>query len=92
MTMNNLGNAYENLPTGDRAKNLRKAIDAYLEALKIYTIEAFGGLCRTMNNLGIAYRNLPTGDRAENLKRAIDAYQEALKIYTIEAFPVSMQW
>ena len=35
MTMNNLGNAYENLPTGDRAENLRKAIDAYLEALKI---------------------------------------------------------
>ncbi len=39
--LTNLGNAYVRLPTGDRAENLKKAIDAYREALKIYTIEAF---------------------------------------------------
>ena len=33
--MNNLGIAYQDLPTGDRAENLKKAIDAYQEALKI---------------------------------------------------------
>lgn len=37
----NLGNAYAMLPTGDHAENRKKAIDAYREALKIYTIEAF---------------------------------------------------
>lgn len=37
----NLGNVYAKLPTGDRAENLNKAIDAYREALKIYTIETF---------------------------------------------------
>ncbi len=85
----NLGNAYARMPTGDRAKNLKKAIDAYREALKIYTIETFRvEYAGTMNNLGNAYRGMPTGDRTENLKKAIDAYREALKIYTIEAFPV----
>ena len=85
----NLGIAYAKLPTGDRAENLKKAIDTYREALKIRTIEAFPvAYAMTMNNLGIVYQDLPTGDRAENLKKAIDAYREALKIRTIEAFPV----
>ncbi|MBF8276028.1 MAG: hypothetical protein HW390_1101 [Candidatus Brocadiaceae bacterium] len=87
--LTSLGNVYGRLPTGDRAENLQKAIDAYREALKIRTIEAFPvGYARIMNNLGVAYQGLPAGDRAENLKKAIDAYQEALKIFTIEAFPV----
>ena len=84
----NLGNAYNNLPTGDRASNLKYAIDAYNKALKIRTIDAFPTYyAMTMNNLGLAYQNLPTGDRASNLKYAIDAYNKALKIHTIDAFP-----
>ena len=84
----NLGRTYAKLPTGDRTENLKKAIDAYREALKIFTIEAFpADYVMTMNNLGIAYQDLPTGNRAENLRMAVDAYRGALKIYTIETFP-----
>ncbi|MCP4109450.1 MAG: tetratricopeptide repeat protein [Desulfobacteraceae bacterium] len=84
-----LGNAYVNLPTGNRGEHIQKAIDIYKEALKIYTFEAFpADYAMIMNNLGYAYGKLPTGGRSENLQKAIDAYQEALKITTIEAFPV----
>jgi tetratricopeptide (TPR) repeat protein len=41
MTQNNLGSAYQNLPTGDRAANLQQAIACYEAALRVYTEEAF---------------------------------------------------
>jgi tetratricopeptide (TPR) repeat protein len=86
--LNNLGNAYLYIPTGDRGENLKKAIESYREALKIYTPDAFPvEYAGTINNLGSVYRDLPTGDRGENLKRAIEAYREALKIRTLDAFP-----
>jgi tetratricopeptide (TPR) repeat protein len=87
--LNNLGNAYLYIPTGDRGENLKKAIKAYREALKIRTIDAFPiDYAMTMNNLGNAYLYMPIGDRGENLKMAIEAYRVALKIRTRDAFPV----
>ena len=86
---NNLGIAYRNLPTGDRAANLRQAIACYQEALRFYTPEAAPlQYASTQNNLGAAYQSLPTGDRAANLARAIECYQEALRFYTPEAAPL----
>jgi tetratricopeptide (TPR) repeat protein len=86
---NNLGEAYRNLPTGDRATNLEKAIQCYQEALRFYTPEAAPlDYAMTQNNLGNAYRNLPTGDRAANLEKAIQCYQEALRFRTPEAAPL----
>jgi tetratricopeptide (TPR) repeat protein len=83
-----LGNAYSDLPTGDRAANLEKAMQCYQEALRVYTPEAAPfDYAMTQNNLGTAYRNLPTGDRAANLEKAIHCYQEALRVYTPEAAP-----
>ena len=41
MTQNNLGNVYKNLPTGDRARNLQKAIGCYEAALTVWTEAAF---------------------------------------------------
>src|SRR2546427_807168 len=37
---NNLGDAYRNLPTGDRATNLTQAIRCYQQALRFLTPEA----------------------------------------------------
>ena len=88
MTQNNLGIAYAELPTGDRAANLARAIDCYTEALRFRTAEAAPlDYAMTQNNLGTAYAELPTGDRAANLARAIDCYTEALRFYTAEAAP-----
>ena len=42
MTQNNLGNAYSTLAeVEDKAKNCQSAIQAYDEALKVYTKEEF---------------------------------------------------
>jgi tetratricopeptide (TPR) repeat protein len=85
-----LGNAYADLPTGDRAANLEQAIQCYREALRFRTPEAAPlDYATTQNNLGIAYRNLPTGDRAANLEQAIQCYQEALRFRTPEAAPLA---
>src|SRR5436190_970747 len=82
----NLGDAYSELPTGDRAANLTQAISCFQQALRFYTPEAAPlGYALTQNNLGAAYRELPTGDRASNLAQAINCYQQALRFYTPEA-------
>ncbi|MDI9601533.1 MAG: tetratricopeptide repeat protein [Acidobacteriota bacterium] len=87
---NNLGNAYGDLPTGDRCENLRRAIECYEAALTVYTEEAAPHQwARTQNNLGNAYQKLPTGDRGENLRRAMEYYEAALRVWTEETDPVS---
>jgi tetratricopeptide (TPR) repeat protein len=87
-TQNNLGIAYGDLPTGDRAANLQKAIAGYEAALRVRTEKDFPtAWAATQNNLGIAYGNLPTGDRAINLQREIAAYEAALRVYTEKDSP-----
>jgi len=84
-----LGNAYSDLPTGDREANLQQAIECYREALRVYTPEAAPfQYATTQNNLGTAYLRLPTGDREANLQQAIECYREALRVYTPEAAPL----
>ncbi|MEK6608657.1 MAG: hypothetical protein AABZ30_13435 [Myxococcota bacterium] len=41
MIQNNLGNAYQTLPTGDRGENLDRAIACYEAALTVYSAEAW---------------------------------------------------
>jgi CHAT domain-containing protein/tetratricopeptide (TPR) repeat protein len=85
----NLGAAYRDLPTGDRASNLVQAIGCYQQALRFRTPEAAPlDYAMTQNNLGLAYSELPTGDRATNLERAIGCFEEALRFYTPEAAPL----
>ncbi|MCC5900139.1 MAG: CHAT domain-containing protein, partial [Phormidium sp. BM_Day4_Bin.17] len=90
-TQNNLGNAYKNLPTGDRARNLQQAITCYNAALSVRTRETTPlEWATTQNNLGNAYREMSTGDRAANLKKAITCYNAALSVRTCETAP--LQW
>ena len=50
---NNLGNAYGDLPTGDRAKNLAVAIKCYQEALGVFTPQSRPlRLCHDPKQLG----------------------------------------
>lgn len=84
----NLGNAYRELPTGDRASNLTQAIACYQQALRFRTADTTPlDYATTQNNLGNAYSELPTGDRASNLTQAIACYQQALRFQTPEAEP-----
>ena len=83
-----LGAAYRQLPVGDRAANLQKAIACYEQALRFRTPEADPlDYARTQNNLGTAYADLPVGDRAANLQKAIACYEQALRFRTPKAAP-----
>jgi class 3 adenylate cyclase/predicted ATPase len=87
-SQNSLGIAYADLPTGDRAENIAKAIARYQAALRVWTERDFPeAWALTQNNLGNAYGDLPTGDRAENLASAIACYQAALRVRTERDFP-----
>ena len=87
-TRSNLGIAYRNLLTGNRASNLAKAIECYKEALRFWTpdVDPFA-YARTMSNLGNAWGDLPTEDRAANMRQAIQCYREALRFLTPEIAP-----
>ena len=73
----------------NKAANCKKAIKAYEEALKVYTLDRFPmDYAMTQNNLGNAYRTLAeVENKLENCKKAIKAYEEALSIFTEEKFP-----
>jgi CHAT domain-containing protein/tetratricopeptide (TPR) repeat protein len=86
----NLGLAYAQMPTGDRAANLARAIECFTEALRFRTAEADPlNYAALQLNLGNAYDLMPTGDRAANLVRAIECYNEALRFFTAEADPLN---
>lgn len=87
-TQNNLGVAYDELPTGDRAANVQKAIGCYQAALRVRTEAAFPqDWAGAQNNLGGAYSILPQGDRVANLQKAIGYFQAALRVWTEAAIP-----
>ncbi len=88
VVQNNLGAAYYQLPTGDLASNLAKAMAHWKQALRFWTPDvAPFRYAAVHNNLGEVYRNLPAGDQVNNLKQAIACYQEALRFRTPEATP-----
>src|SRR6266567_4532229 len=67
----NLGNAYLNLPTGDRAANLAQAISYFQQALRFYTSEAEPFACRrTTRNLAHLYFAQGAWDEALRAYRA----------------------
>jgi tetratricopeptide (TPR) repeat protein len=94
LTQYNLGNAYADLPTGDRAENIQRAITHYQNALRFYTEHETESPIRLMeyarlqSKLGDAYADLPTGNRANNLQQAINYYYNAIRIYNEQEFPL----
>jgi|GEM_PF-4129089 len=91
MTQNNLGNAWQIMPTGDRGENLQRAIKAYKAALTVYTKVAHPvDWAMTQNNLAVALAaiaELDGQDRCGLLRRAIAAGKGALTIRTAKAMP-----
>ena len=91
MTQNNFGIAYRDLAMiFNEEDNLKRAVDAYTEALKYYTPQSaplhYAG---TQYNLGIAYRALAKlANRTDNLQRAVHVGIEALKYYTPQNTPL----
>jgi hypothetical protein len=73
----------------DRARNCKRAINAYETALIVYSAEKFPlEYATTRNNIGGAYSTLAEEeDRTVNCDRAAQAYREALMVFTRDRFP-----
>ena len=86
---NNLGNAYRNLPTGERGENLQRAMACCEAALQVRTQDAFPvEWAETTYNLGLLYLDPDfPGGRAENAREAVKCLDAALRVFTEEAFP-----
>ncbi|NER32453.1 MAG: tetratricopeptide repeat protein, partial [Symploca sp. SIO1C4] len=62
MTQYNLGIAYYDRITGEKADNLERAISCFQQALEVRTQQAFPtDWAMTQYNLGLAYKNRITG-------------------------------
>ncbi|MBK7927618.1 MAG: hypothetical protein IPJ98_09020 [Bryobacterales bacterium] len=81
-TVQNLGTAYRELPSGDRRDNLRHAIGCYSAAFRACVALHLGGRCADLhNNLGNAFLHLPDSQEApcKNVRRALRHYARALR-------------
>jgi CHAT domain-containing protein len=84
-----IGEIFAKLPTGDRSANQELAIQAFEQALNIYTKEAWPvEWALVLHNLGDVYQNRIKGDQSANQELAIQAYQQALSVCTQEAMPI----
>jgi CHAT domain-containing protein/tetratricopeptide (TPR) repeat protein len=84
-----LGGVELQLPTGDRADNLERAIDHYRTAIAGFAGEA-DALMRSavLNDLGIAFARRIRGDAVENVEQALQYLQQALEARRRETHPV----
>lgn len=90
--LDELGNALNADPRGNRRENLEQAIACYQEALRVYTLADFPqDYAATQNNLGLTYGDRIAGTRRDNLEQAIACYQQALRVRTLADFPVDFR-
>jgi len=88
LAQNNLGNAYSDLPAGDRAAHLQKAIAVYEAALRVRTEKDFPiDWAIGENTLGLARSYSTVGDRRGNLQNAKTCFEAALRVWTESDFP-----
>jgi tetratricopeptide (TPR) repeat protein len=95
-TQHNLGGAYWRLSEWrlseheDPVGNLRRAIEAFEEALRFRTPDVVPlAYARTQHNLGLVYWHLSEHeDPVGNLRRAIEAFEEALRFRTPGVAPL----
>ncbi|MCJ7728981.1 MAG: tetratricopeptide repeat protein, partial [Sedimentisphaerales bacterium] len=90
-----IANTYMDRPASSgeaRGDNIRKAVEHYTDALKVFNKDEYPvDYATTQNNLGNAYMNLPSAtpeEHAKNVRSAIDCYHRALEIYKKDEYPV----
>ncbi|BAY91965.1 MULTISPECIES: CHAT domain-containing protein [unclassified Tolypothrix] len=84
----NIGDYYDVNHTGDRAKNLEKAIHSYTQALQVFSPETYPEEWgKVQQHLGNSYLRRIRGDEAENIESAIDCFTQALQVRTQQHLP-----
>jgi hypothetical protein len=84
-----LASAYERRMSGDRKRNIKKALQEFKSAENFFSIEAYPDVWATIKySVGNAYA-LSGGKRKrlEYVRKAIHNYREALKVFTKENRP-----
>ncbi|NEP32395.1 MULTISPECIES: hypothetical protein [Moorena] len=80
--------AYYHRLQGEVADNKHLAIDAFQDALTVFTSGEFPQeRLMVLNNLGITYLNIPGEEQPENQEQAIAAFEEALTLINPEKLP-----
>ena len=76
------------LATGNRTKNLNKALDALNQAMTVFTESTYPDQwALAMHKVGAIYNYLPTGDRQANIQKAIQSFRAALRVLTEKTHP-----
>ena len=91
-TMQNLGTAYRQLKSGDKATNARKATDCYRCAMEVYRLSTFPVQRAALhNNVGNAYLALAMADekdRVRHARRALGHLDRSLRVRNRADYPV----
>ena len=89
-TQNNLGVAYRTLSdVENKARNCKRAIEAYEAALIVYTLDQFPiQYATTKNNIAGAYTTLAESEEAKtNGEYAVTSYKEAQQVFSNDKYP-----
>jgi hypothetical protein len=90
---NEIGGAYQEMPSGDRAANLSAAIAHHESALEIFDpVRHAMSWAWTQSALAAAYQSLPTGSTISNARAAVAYHQRALDVLTPENAPLGWAW
>jgi tetratricopeptide (TPR) repeat protein len=90
---NDIGSAYQGMPTGDRAEHLRSAIVHHESALEVFDpVRHAMSWAWTQSALAAAYQSLPTGSVISNARAAVAYHQRALDVFTPENAPLEWAW
>ncbi|MBA2284583.1 MAG: CHAT domain-containing protein [Ktedonobacteraceae bacterium] len=80
--------AYQQLPGGDRTRQMEAALVACEAALQVYTLARYAFQYASVQvTLGNVYRERVVGTQRDNLEQAIACYREALHVFTLADFP-----
>ena len=87
----NLGVAYAERSTGERAENIERALANFQDILRVRTRSTLPiEWAQTQHSLGLTYMRREVGDPSANLELALNAFVAALQVYTAESAP--RQW
>jgi len=89
-TQNNLGVAYRTLSdVENKARNCKRAVEAYESALIVYTLDQFPlQYATTKNNIAGAFTTLAETEEAKtNGENAISYYKEAQLVFSNDKYP-----
>jgi hypothetical protein len=90
---NEIGSAYQEMPSGDRAANLSAAIAHHESALEVFDpVRHALSWAWTQSALAAAYQCLPTGSSISNARAAVAYHQRALDVLTPESAPLGWAW